>query len=298
MRLARLVTAAGPCLAVKGRSGYVELASSSYDPRFSDLAAFLAAGDPMIQLAGKLALREGSVTAPLGSLVSETGRIFCLGRNYIDHAMEMGHNRPEWPEVFLRLGSTALGPFDDIPRPSVSECLDYEGELGVMIGTSGRHIAASEALNHVAGLCVVNDVTVRDWQHRGQQWTPGKNFDRTLVTGPALVTLDEVDNLDLHLETRVNDEIVQQADTGSMVFGISAQIEFLSSFTTLRPGDLIATGTPGGVGAGRSPARFLVPGDVVEVTIEQVGTIRNRVTSDDFTAATDRWSQLAAARNQ
>jgi 2-keto-4-pentenoate hydratase/2-oxohepta-3-ene-1,7-dioic acid hydratase in catechol pathway len=195
--------------------------------------------------------------------------------------------------VFLRIDTTVTGPFDDVPIPALSEKLDYEGELAVVIGREGRHIAAADALDHVLGFCVANDISARDWQWRGGQWTPGKNFDGTLPLGPELVTPDELSWDDALLETRLNGELVQSARTSQFIFDLPTQIEFLSSWATLRPGDVICTGTPGGVGAAQKPPRFLAPGDEVEVTIEGLGTIRNRMVEDPAPPATARWQRLA-----
>jgi acylpyruvate hydrolase len=226
--------------------------------------------------------------------VSEPRRIICVGRNYADHVREMGNAPPTWPETFLRLSSTVIGPDDPILIPAVSEQVDYEGELGVVIGTAGRHIPATDAERHIRGYTIANDVSVRDWQRRGQQFTPGKNFDATLPVGPTVVPADELDWRGLKLETRHNGETVQSATTDQLIFDVPALIEFISSWTTLEPGDLIITGTPGGVGAARTPPLWLKPGDVVEVEIEGIGVLRNPVVRDELPAATDRWSRVAA----
>jgi acylpyruvate hydrolase len=228
-------------------------------------------------------------------VLDDLRRIVCVGRNYADHNREMGGDDPAgWPETFLRLPSTVIGPNEPIRLPAVSEQVDYEGELGVVIGTGGRHIAARDAERHVRGYTIVNDVSVRDWQKRGQQFTPGKNFDGTLPVGPSLVSADELDWRGLQLETRLNGETVQSASTDQLIFDVPTLIEFISSWTTLEPGDLICTGTPGGVGAARKPPLWLRPGDVVEVEIDGIGVLRNPVVADEQTPATDRWSRVAS----
>jgi 2-keto-4-pentenoate hydratase/2-oxohepta-3-ene-1,7-dioic acid hydratase in catechol pathway len=229
-----------------------------------------------------------------GPLLDHPGKIICVGRNYSEHVNEMGNVESPWPETFLRLPNTVTGPYDEIKVPAVSSHVDYEGELAVVIGRGGRHIPAAEAEQAIFGYTIVNDVSIRDWQRRGQQWTPGKNFDGTLPVGPELVTADELDWRDLKLETRVNGEIVQSATTAQFIFDVPAVIEFVSSWLTLEPGDLICTGTPGGVGAARKPPLWLKPGDVVEVEIEGIGTLRNPVVADDRQPATDRWSGVAS----
>jgi 2-keto-4-pentenoate hydratase/2-oxohepta-3-ene-1,7-dioic acid hydratase in catechol pathway len=226
-------------------------------------------------------------------VLDDLNRIICVGRNYADHNREMGGTESSWPETFLRLRSTVIGPDDPILLPAVSEQLDYEGELGVVIGTAGRHIPAGDAERHVRGYTIANDVSVRDWQKRGQQFTPGKNFEGTLPVGPGIVPADELDWRNLTLETRLNGETVQSASTSQLIFDVPALIEFISSWMTLEPGDLICTGTPGGVGAARTPPLWLKPGDVVEVEIEGIGVLRNPVVRDEREPATGRWAQVA-----
>ncbi len=201
---------------------------------------------------------------------------------------------PTWPETFLRMPSTVIGPTDDVQAPAVSECVDFEAELAIVIGRGGRNIAAKDAGQAILGYTVVNDVSIRDWQKRGQQWTPGKNFDGTLPVGPELVTADELDVGNLHLESRLNGEVMQSASTSQLIFSVPELIEYISTWTTLEPGDLIATGTPGGVGAARKPPLWMKAGDLIEVEIEGIGTLRNTVVDDGITPVTDRWSKLAS----
>jgi 2-keto-4-pentenoate hydratase/2-oxohepta-3-ene-1,7-dioic acid hydratase in catechol pathway len=184
-------------------------------------------------------------------------------------------------------------------KPALSSSFDYEGELGVVIGRGGRYIRAEDATATIAGYVVVMDGTAREWQRAATQWTAGKNFDRTMPIGPEIVTADEVDVSDVLLTTRLNGEVMQSARTSQMIFDIPRTIEFLSSFTTLRPGDVIATGTPGGVGFARTPPVFLQPGDVVEVTVEGVGRIENEVVAEESDGnATWPWNppELTVAR--
>ena len=265
-----------------GVSRLSDLLSGSRDP--ADGLAALALGDE----------RVSEADADIGALLDRPGRIFCIGRNYVAHRDEF-HNRPsEWPEVFLRQPGGVSGPFADVAAPANSDRFDFEGELGVVIGRGGRHIPAASAEDHVLGLCVANDFTARDWQHRGGQWTSGKNFDGTLPVGPALVTPEETDWHDAALTTVLNGEEMQSARTSQFIWPVAEQIEFISSWTALVPGDLIVTGTPGGVGIARTPARVLVPGDVVEVTVEGIGTIRNLIVEDPQRPAGDRWTRIAA----
>jgi len=234
----------------------------------------------------RLAAEAGSVAKAFAN------RIICVGRNYSDHAKEMGNEDSPWPEIFLRMPSTLIGPADGIRLPAISEAVDYEGELAVVIEKAGRNVPASQGYEHVFGYTIVNDVSVRDWQRRGQQWTTGKNFDGTLPVGPTVVTKDELDPSDLRLQTRLNGETVQDARTSQLIFDAPTLVEFISTWTTLQPGDLICTGTPGGVGAARTPPLWLKHGDTVQIEIEGIGTLENRVTKDDAQPVTDRWRKV------
>jgi 2-keto-4-pentenoate hydratase/2-oxohepta-3-ene-1,7-dioic acid hydratase in catechol pathway len=201
-----------------------------------------------------------------------------VGLNYRDHAAETGRELPAVPILFNKQSTSANGPFDPIHRPRASTKLDYEGELGFVIGRRCRHVPRARAHEVIAGFVVVNDVTVRDWQARSPTMTMGKSFDTHCPFGPALVTPDEVgDPLALALRTFVNGEVRQSASTKELIFDPAALIEHLSTAFTLEPGDLISTGTPAGVAAAMTPRRWLVPGDVVRVEIEGVGAIENRV---------------------
>ena len=282
MRLATISTAAGPRLHVLGRSGYVDVGEAAGDPRLASLRSFLEAGRPAMDAASALTDRDGRQYGPgdFGPAVPAPERILCLGVNYGDHAIESRGEVPSWPDVFVRGRGTVLGPYADLVKPALTERFDYEGELGLVIGAGGRYIPASKALDAVAGFVVLNDASARDWQRAGTQWTPGKNFDATMPIGPEVVTTDEVDVSDVALTTTLNGEVMQSARTSQLIVDVPSAVEYFSSFTTLVPGDVIATGTPGGVGFARTPPIWLIPGDVVEVTVEGVGTIRNRVVSE------------------
>ena len=291
MRLATISTAAGPRLHVLGRSGYVDVGEAAGDPRLASLRSFLEAGRPAMDAASALTDRDGRQYGPgdFGPAVPAPERILCLGVNYGDHAIESRGEVPSWPDVFVRGRGTVLGPYADLVKPALTERFDYEGELGLVIGAGGRYIPASKALDAVAGFVVLNDASARDWQRAGTQWTPGKNFDATMPIGPEVVTTDEVDVSDVALTTTLNGEVMQSARTSQLIVDVPSAVEYLSSFTTLVPGDVIATGTPGGVGFARTPPVWLIPGDVVEVTVEGVGTIRNRVVSEDGGPPDWRW---------
>ncbi len=291
MRLATISTAAGPRLHVLGRSGYVNVGEATGDPRLASLRSFLEAGLPATDAARGLVNRDGRQYGPedFGPAVPAPERILCLGVNYSDHAIESRGEVPSWPDVFVRGRGTVLGPYADLVKPALTERFDYEGELGLVIGAGGRYIPASKALDAVAGFVVLNDASAREWQRAGTQWTPGKNFDASMPIGPEVVTTDEVDVSDVALTTTLNGDVMQSARTSQLIVDVPSAVEYFSSFTTLVPGDVIATGTPGGVGFARTPPVWLIPGDVIEVTVEGVGTIRNRVVSEEGGPPDWRW---------
>jgi 2-keto-4-pentenoate hydratase/2-oxohepta-3-ene-1,7-dioic acid hydratase in catechol pathway len=210
-------------------------------------------------------------------------KIVCAVRNYLDHhneALASGMKREltEYPPIFLRVWRSLVGHNGSIIRPKVSDHLDWEGELAVVIGKAGRHISQADAWTHVAGYSIFNDVSVRDWQRHAQQIASGKNFVGTGPFGPWLVTSDEIgDPAKLKIQTRVNGTVMQSSDTSMLIFPIPRLIEYCSTIFDLVPGDVIATGTPAGVGFARKPPIFLKPGDLVEVEVEKIGVLRNRV---------------------
>lgn len=286
MRLATIDTPGGPRLHVRGRGGYVDAAEATGVAAFCDLNAVLASWTSAAGILGGLVDEAGTAFADsdIGPAVPAPGRVFCLGVNYLAHAIEGRREVPTWPDVFMRTASSVAAPYGDLVKPALSEHFDYEGELGVVIGAGGRYIPAARALEAVAGFTVLNDATAREWQRAMTQWTPGKNFDGSMPIGPEIVTADEVDVADLRLETRLNGEVMQSSQTSLMIIDVPSAIEFLSSFTRLVPGDVIATGTPGGVGFARTPPVWLKPGDVIEVSVEGLGTIRNAVVAEEVAA--------------
>lgn len=211
-------------------------------------------------------------------VIPNPAKILCVGLNYESHAIETGAGPPPYPMIFARYANSQLGHLRPVPLTPLSRKLDYEGELAVVIGRPGRYIPREEASRYVAGYACYNDMTVRDWQRHTLQFTPGKNFPETGAFGPWMVTPDEVGELQsLRLNTRVNGEAVQSARLGEMIFGVSQLIEYCSKFTRLEPGDVLVTGTPGGVGARRQPPVWLKPGDVTEVEIDGIGLLRNDI---------------------
>jgi 2-keto-4-pentenoate hydratase/2-oxohepta-3-ene-1,7-dioic acid hydratase in catechol pathway len=205
-------------------------------------------------------------------------KIFCVGANYQEHQDEMGHKEAQNPLLFVRFWDSQVGHGSTVIKPSVSEQLDYEGELALIIGREGQNIPEENALQHVAGYTCFNDLTVRDWQRHSSQFTAGKNFRGVGSMGPWMVTPDEAKvGRNTTLETRVDGALVQSSRVGNMIFSMERLISYISSFTVLRPGDVISTGTPGGVGAKRSPPTWLKRGQTVEVTVSGVGTLDNEI---------------------
>jgi 2-keto-4-pentenoate hydratase/2-oxohepta-3-ene-1,7-dioic acid hydratase in catechol pathway len=220
---------------------------------------------------------EGS--ARLGPCVGNVGKFVCIGLNYADHAAESGMALPEEPVIFFKATSAIMGPNDDVEIPRHSVKTDWEVELGVVIGTAAKYIPESEALDHVAGYCVINDLSERDFQlHRSGQWVKGKSADTFGPIGPWMVTRDEVpdpQNLAMYLE--VNGHRYQDGSTKTMHFDVATIVSHLSQFMSLQPGDVISTGTPPGVGMGQKPETYLKPGDVIELEIEGLGKQRQNV---------------------
>lgn len=212
----------------------------------------------------------------LGACVGGTGKFICIGLNYADHAAESGLKVPPEPVIFMKATSAICGPHDPILIPRGSEKTDWEVELGVVIGRTAKYVTEAEAMSHVAGFCVCNDVSERAFQaERSGQWTKGKSCDNFGQTGPWLVTPDEVaDPQDLHMWLKVNGRTMQDGSTKTMVYGVAFLVSYLSQFFTLHPGDIISTGTPPGVGLGMKPPTYLKPGDVVELGIDGLGQQR------------------------
>lgn len=215
------------------------------------------------------------------------GKVVCLGLNYLEHAAEGGYQRPEWPTIFLRSPRSLTAHNGPILRPVVSEQLDYEAELAVVIGRDLHHISPDKALDHVYGYSCFNDASVRDYQRKTIQWTIGKNFDSTGAFGPAIVTADELPAgaSGLDITCRLNGDVVQNSNTNQMIFPVADTLSLLSSCLTLETGDVVVMGTPSGVGHARKPPLWMRRGDIVEVEIERVGVLRN-VIEDEAAPAT------------
>jgi 2-keto-4-pentenoate hydratase/2-oxohepta-3-ene-1,7-dioic acid hydratase in catechol pathway len=268
--------------AVVSEGGLLIDLATAEPPLPADLAGLL-----LEERAGRLATLAASVPETarvrltevrLAAPVPTPSKIIGIGLNYRDHAAETGQDLPTRPTVFAKFPSALTGPYDPIVLPEQSNSVDYEGELGVVIGRQARFVPEDEALSYVGGYLAVNDVSARDVQNWTSQWSLGKSFDTFAPVGPFLVTAAEVpDPQNLEIETRVNGVTVQHSSTANMVFTVAALISQLSAVMTLEPGDIIATGTPGGIGGAQNPPRFLKDGDIVEVEIERLGCLRNPV---------------------
>ncbi|MFN5566654.1 MAG: fumarylacetoacetate hydrolase family protein, partial [Bradyrhizobium sp.] len=250
--------------------------------RFPDLKSAIAANAlTEAAAAAAKATRHALSAITFLPVIPNPDKILCIGLNYETHRKETGRSEVENPTVFGRFANSQTGHLRNIIRPRVSTDLDFEGELAVIIGKPGRYIPRSEAFQHIAGYACYNEGSVRDFQRHTHQFTPGKNFPDTGAFGPWMVTSDEIDDLGpLKLQTRLNGEVVQEATISQMIFDIPRQIEYCSSFTRLEPGDVIATGTPGGVGSRRTPPLWMKPGDVVEVEIDRIGLLRNGIADE------------------
>jgi len=214
-------------------------------------------------------------------VIPNPGQIFCIGLNYGEHVRETGREITEVPTIFLRLPASQVGHGQDILRPAESHRLDYEAEIAIVIGKGGRRIQEADAWDHIAGYSCYNDGSVRDWQVATSQWTPGKNFWRTGGFGPWMVSSDEiVPGQVMRLQTVLNGQVMQDTTTDKMIHSIPRQIAYISTFTPLSPGDVIVTGTPGGVGNKRNPPVYMKPGDVCEIVVDAIGTLRNGIRDD------------------
>jgi len=279
MRLATFKTAAqGASYGAVTGKGIVDL-RRYLGNQFPDLKALIA-GNGFVQV--NQYLSEAPDYQPSDVIwlpvIPNPDKIVCVGLNYEEHRVETGRDKTEQPALFLRVNESQVGHRQPIIRPRESSHLDYEAEIAVIIGKAGRRISQQDSWNHIAGYSCYNDGSVREWQRHTVQWTAGKNFARTGGFGPWMVTTDDIPpNTVQTLSCRLNGERMQHATTEQMIFKIPKLIEYISAFTTLLPGDVIVTGTPGGVGARRNPPVWMKPGDTVEVEIDKVGVMENSI---------------------
>jgi acylpyruvate hydrolase len=253
-----------------------------------DLAGLIAAGpDALTKAKAAAGKAPASAKLALGAVkpalpFARPDKMICVGLNYALHAKEGGHAIPTYPSFFLRVPTSLTAAGAPVIRPKVSIQLDYECELTIVVGKGGRHIPEAKALEHVFGYTLFNDVSVRDFQRKTSQWTPGKNFDSTGPLGPWVVTADELPPgaSGLRITTRVNGETMQDSNTSDMIFSTAKIIATLSEFMTLAPGDVIATGTPSGVAHARKPPAWMKAGDTVEVEVEKIGALRNPIVDE------------------
>ena len=257
-------------------------------PHRHDVQAFIAACGRDPALAGRVAQAASALNAsqgqPLSGLralpvVPRPGKIICLGVNYVDHAKEGGNTVADYPALFMRCTTSLLAHGAPLQVPRISDKLDYEAELALVMGRTARHVSEAQALDTVFGYACFNDATLRDYQRRTTQWTIGKNFDATGAFGPCLVTADELPPgcTGLHIESRLNGQVMQSANTSDMVFGVARTLSLLSQCLTLEPGDVVVMGTPAGVGYARTPPVWMKAGDRIEIEIEGIGVLSNPV---------------------
>ncbi len=288
MKLCTHLASDGPRIGVVEDAEVVDLTAEAPElPR--DLTALLAAGPAALAraraAAGRARQRLPLASVRLAAPIARPPKFLAIGLNYADHVRESGLETPQFPTVFNKQSTCVTGPFDDVHLPRASHVLDYEGELGFVIGRRCRHVPRARAHEVIAGYLVVDDVTVRDWQLRIPTWTMGKSFDTHGPIGPWLTTADEIDPSGLRLRTFVNDELRQDSNTKHLIFDCAALVEHLSTAFTLEPGDVIATGTPGGIGLAMKPPRLLQVGDRVRVEIEGLGALENRVVAEPESTA-------------
>ncbi|MCP9487467.1 MAG: fumarylacetoacetate hydrolase family protein [Gaiellaceae bacterium MAG52_C11] len=273
MRLATISTDAGTTAAILNDGAAARIEG------YEDVGALLRAGPP-----GEEAARKTAASGPFDPLdpsrlrrpVLEPGAVVCVGLNYRPHVLEMGRPLPDHPTYFAKLPRALADPFEPIELPGRSERVDYEGEVVVVVGRGGRDVPEEEAWAAVAGLTLMNDVSMRDFQYRTLQWFAGKSWQRSTPVGPAVVTIDELAPLDeRELRVEVNGDLRQHASLGDLIFSVAALVADLSRIIELRPGDLIATGTPGGVGDGMEPPCYLADGDVVTVALDGLGRLES-----------------------
>ncbi len=266
----------------KSSQEFIDLCAT--DPSIPSKLRGLIEVDPDFSKASKALSNPNAIIKNISEitfdiLIDQPGKIVCMGLNYADHAKEGGNARPEYPSFFMRGPSSLTAHLTPIIRPSVSDKLDYEAELAFIVGKKARNLTKENALDCVAGYSIFNDGSLRDYQRKTSQWTIGKNFDQTGAFGPWLVTPDELPSgaHGLQIQSRLNGNIMQNANTKDFLWGIAETIQLITECMTLEPGDVVITGTPAGVGYARTPPVFMKPGDTIEVEIQEIGVLRNSI---------------------
>ncbi len=278
MKIATFKTSKGASYGAVTDSGIVDL-GRRLGNRYPDLKALIA-GNGFSQVNSFMSEKPDHRLADITWLpvIPNPDKILCVGLNYQDHVVETGRDNTEQPAIFVRVADSQVGHKQPILRPRESTHLDFEAEIALIIGKGGRRISQKDAWSHIAGYSCYNEGSVRDWQRHTVQWTAGKNFHHTGAFGPWMVTADEIPpGTVMTLSCRLNGERMQHATTEQMIFKIPKIIEYVSTFTTLAPGDVLVTGTPGGVGARRTPPVWMKPGDKVEIEIDKVGILENSI---------------------
>ncbi|ELZ05973.1 fumarylacetoacetate hydrolase family protein [Natrialba asiatica] len=280
MQFVRYTTGGAPQWGVRRNDEIVPLAGLRETVSYQQLtdAGFLRVVDDAVDAADELALpaTEANLLAP----VPRPGKIVCVGLNYHDHAEEQNEPVPDRPLLFGKAGTAVTNPGDPIVHPSALDEVDYEVELGVVIGRTAKDVSADDASDYIAGYTAINDVSGRDAQFADEQFFRGKSYDTFAPMGPTLVPDTRLDPSQLDVACRVNGETMQSSNTQEFIFNIAELVEYISGITTLRPGDVISTGTPGGVGIFRDPPELLKPGDTVEVEVDGIGTLTNHVVAE------------------
>jgi len=250
-----------------------------------DLVGFLRTGKSAFDRAATVAAKAGpALRTPFAKLkfrplIENPGKIVCLGLNYADHAAEGGHAKPTYPSIFMRGPTSLVAHNEPIIRPQCSEQLDYEAELVAIVGKTGKHVSEKDALDYIAGYSIFNEGSIREYQRKTSQWTAGKNFDKTGAFGPEFVTADELPPgaTGLRIQSRLNGQVMQDANTSMMLFDVKETVALLTEFMTLEPGDVLVMGTPAGVGHARKPPVWMKDGDTCEIEIEKIGILHNPI---------------------
>jgi 2-keto-4-pentenoate hydratase/2-oxohepta-3-ene-1,7-dioic acid hydratase in catechol pathway len=281
MRLASFERRGRPGFGIVVGDGVVDLAARFAGKANSLREVLASVGSRDLERLAGSALDFGVDEVAFAPVIPDAAKLLCVGINYMPHIREMGRERPEHPVIFVRFNDSIVGHGQPLLAPRESEQFDYEGELAVVIGKRARRVGRERALDYVAGYSCFNDGSMRDYQRHTTQFTPGKNFHASGAFGPWLVTTDEIpDPRKLTLTTRLNGAVMQHESVGELCFDVAQLIEYCSTFAQLEAGDVIVTGTPGGVGAGRKPPVWMKPGDSVEVEIDGIGTLRNSIVAD------------------